>query len=113
MLFAWYLTIAKRDAIMTPKSKQNKKRQLANVHGSKCCWCDKPLTKKEQTLEHIKPRSRKGSNSIDNLRLACFSCNNSRGNRPYPSGFPQQPICPKKLAFLALIKSLFSQPSKK
>lgn len=92
---------------MNPKTKQNRKRQLANLYGSKCCWCDKPLTKKERTLEHIKPRSRKGSNSIDNLRLACFSCNNSRGNRPYPPNFPQQQSCPKKLALLAIINPFF------
>ncbi|WP_009632049.1 HNH endonuclease [Synechocystis sp. PCC 7509] len=90
---------------MSSKTKRNQKRKLANKYGSKCCWCNKPLTKEEQTLEHIKHISRGGSNSIDNLRLACFSCNNSRGNRPFPPGFPQQSSCPEQLELLAMIKS--------
>ncbi|WP_083637061.1 HNH endonuclease [Leptolyngbya sp. 'hensonii'] len=35
-------------------------------------------------LDHLKPKSRVGSNSLENLRLACLPCNNSRGNSLYP-----------------------------
>jgi 5-methylcytosine-specific restriction endonuclease McrA len=53
------------------------------VGGDRCC-----LPEEKLTLDHLKPKSRGGSNSLENLRLACFPCNNSRGNSLYP---PQQP----------------------
>lgn len=33
------------------------------------------------TLDHIVPRSRGGTDEPDNLILACWSCNSSKGNR--------------------------------
>ncbi|WP_445304438.1 HNH endonuclease [Microcoleus sp. Pol14C4] len=36
------------------------------------------------TIEHLRPKSRGGSDCIENLRLACLSCNQSRRNSLYP-----------------------------
>ncbi|WP_420800307.1 HNH endonuclease [Myxacorys almedinensis] len=36
------------------------------------------------TIEHLKPKSRGGSNLLENLRLACLPCHHSRGNSLYP-----------------------------
>ncbi|MCY7274406.1 MAG: HNH endonuclease [Phormidesmis sp. CAN_BIN44] len=57
------------------------------MDGSQCWWCRCYLPSEKLTLDHLRPRSRGGSNSLENLRLACLSCNRSRGNSPYP---PQQ-----------------------
>ncbi|GEM_PF-480050 len=65
---------------MTPKQKRNKKKRLIAKYGYHCCWCGNRFPSEELTLEHLQPSSRGGSNSLENLRLACFSCNNSRGN---------------------------------
>jgi 5-methylcytosine-specific restriction endonuclease McrA len=35
-----------------------------------------------RTLDHIIPTSRGGTDTLENLKLACASCNSSRGNRP-------------------------------
>jgi 5-methylcytosine-specific restriction endonuclease McrA len=69
---------------MTPKQKRTKKAQLIRDYGSLCWWCECCLPPEKLTLDHLKPKSRGGSNSLENLRLACFSCNNSRGNSLYP-----------------------------
>ncbi|MBW4652384.1 MAG: HNH endonuclease [Kaiparowitsia implicata GSE-PSE-MK54-09C] len=69
---------------MTPKQKRAKKAQLISDYGLRCWWCDYCLPEEKLTLDHLKPKSRGGSNSLENLRLACFPCNNSRGNSLYP-----------------------------
>ena len=75
---------------MTPKSKRHKKQKLIAVYGSYCWWCGKCLTEEEMTIEHLLPRSRGGSNSDENLRLACKSCNQSRGNSIFPPRWKTQ-----------------------
>jgi 5-methylcytosine-specific restriction endonuclease McrA len=69
---------------MNSKQKRNKKTQLMGEYGSCCWWCRCCLPSEELTLDHLKPKSRGGSNSLENLRLTCFQCNNSRGNSLYP-----------------------------
>ena len=69
---------------MNCKQKRAKKAQLINDYGSYCWWCQSCLPAKKLTLDHLKPKSRGGSDSLENLRLSCFSCNNSRGNSLYP-----------------------------
>lgn len=48
-----------------------------------CVYCNKNLHNSDPfdiTLDHVKCRSRRGSNSETNLITACRSCNSSRGN---------------------------------
>ncbi|MBW4678665.1 MAG: HNH endonuclease [Microcoleus vaginatus WJT46-NPBG5] len=69
---------------MSSKQRKSKKRQLIKKFGSCCWWCRKSLREAELTLDHLLPKSEGGSNSLENLRLACFRCNNSRGKSLYP-----------------------------
>ncbi|MBD2097328.1 HNH endonuclease [Trichocoleus sp. FACHB-591] len=69
---------------MSSKKQLSKKDQLIALYESCCWWCGCCLPPKKLTREHLIPRSRGGSNSLENLRLACFQCNNSRGNSLYP-----------------------------
>jgi 5-methylcytosine-specific restriction endonuclease McrA len=71
---------------MNPKQKRSKKQQLVKKYGACCWWCGKPGSIDKLTVEHLHPKSRRGSNSLENLRLACFTCNNSRGNSMFPPG---------------------------
>jgi 5-methylcytosine-specific restriction endonuclease McrA len=76
-------------ANMSPASRHRKRQQLLQMYGNYCCWCGKQMKKSERTIEHLIPKSRGGSNNISNLRLACFTCNNSRGNSLLPPGISQ------------------------
>ncbi|NJL62327.1 MAG: HNH endonuclease [Methylacidiphilales bacterium] len=69
---------------MNSKQKRNKKTQLIREYGSRCWWCGCYLPSEELTIDHLKPKSKGGSDSLENLRLACFQCNNSRGNSLFP-----------------------------
>ncbi|PSB32803.1 HNH endonuclease [Stenomitos frigidus] len=84
---------------MNSKQRQSKKAQLGCEFGSECFWCRCKLPLEELTLDHVKPKSRGGSDSLENLRLACFPCNNSRGNSLFP---PQRLFSPKtgQMSFL-------------
>ena len=62
-------------------------RDLIVVLGSICCWCrcETLLNVAEShprraTIEHILPKSKGGTNHVDNLRVACRACNHARGN---------------------------------
>lgn len=82
---------------MTRKQRQTKKSKLISEFGSRCWWCQCDLPAEKLTLDHLRPKSRGGSNSLENLRLACRPCNQSRGNSLYPpkQRFTSQPIlCP-------------------
>ncbi len=45
----------------------------------KCMYCGKENVSLE--IEHIIPKSRGGSNRIDNLGIACHECNQAKGNK--------------------------------
>jgi len=71
---------------MNTKQKQTKKHQLVDEYGSYCWWCGNSMLIDKLTIEHLRPKSRGGSNSLENLRLACLTCNRSRGNSLFPPG---------------------------
>ncbi|MEH2057943.1 MAG: HNH endonuclease [Nostoc sp.] len=72
---------------MNSKQKYNKKQQLIDLYGHNCWWCGHYITTDKVTIEHLFPKSRGGSNSLENLRLACLTCNRSRGNSLFPPGW--------------------------
>ena len=55
--------------------------RLFKKYGSVCFYCEIPLTVADATIDHYVPRSAGGSNSIINLRPACFPCNNDKADR--------------------------------
>ncbi|MGG6269968.1 HNH endonuclease [Leptolyngbya sp. AN10] len=69
---------------MNSKQKHSKKSQLLRRFGSLCWWCQCSFSSEQLTLDHLIPKSQGGSNSLENLRLACFPCNHDRGNSLYP-----------------------------
>lgn len=69
---------------MNPRQKRARKNQLIREFGLRCWWCGCELPEEKLTLDHLMPRSRGGSHALENLRLAGFPCNNSRGNSLYP-----------------------------
>lgn len=52
---------------------------LLEKFNRKCIYCGKQNTPLE--IEHIVPKSRGGSNKVDNLGIACRDCNVKKGNK--------------------------------
>lgn len=64
------------------------RRGLFKKFHGKCHYCDRPLQwgkgfSNSATIDHIIPRARGGSYVKSNLVLACFRCNNLRGDMSY------------------------------
>ncbi|MFM5979131.1 MAG: HNH endonuclease [Sphaerospermopsis kisseleviana] len=59
---------------------------MVDKYGACCWWCGQSASIDKLTIEHLCLKSRGGSNSLENLRLACLTCNHSRGNSLFPPG---------------------------
>lgn len=58
-----------------------KRNKLAAQQDNKCAYCGSQFDKlRPPTFDHIKPRSRGGTNHVDNLVAACSPCNQLKGN---------------------------------
>jgi len=57
------------------------KTDFLEVHGSKCYLCDNPLTEATMTVDHVRPLSRGGSDTLANMAPACVTCNLEKAAR--------------------------------
>ena len=73
--------------------KGNAKRQFRQAikysWGGLCAYC---RCERATTLDHIKPRSKGGSNLRSNLVPACVKCNHSKGSQSWLTWYEQQPF---------------------
>jgi endonuclease I len=70
------------------KPEIRKRIYLAIIQNWQCYWCKQECREESghpntATIEHITPRSKGGSNEMDNLAMACYNCNNRRGNEDW------------------------------
>ena len=56
------------------------KHELFGQQEGKCNGCEYPFNFRNMTIDHITPRSREGTDHIDNLQLLCGACNSTKGN---------------------------------
>ncbi len=72
-------------------SKGNAKRQFRQAikysFGGLCAYC---RAQRASTLDHIKPRSKGGSNLRSNLVPACVTCNHSKGSENWLVWYQRQ-----------------------
>lgn len=55
-------------------------KEAHRVHGGGCFYCKQPV--KDLTIDHAEPLALGGSQTLQNLLIACKSCNISKGHRP-------------------------------
>ena len=66
---------------MKVADKKKIQQWLWKKYKGKCYYCEKPLSKKDATMDHWVPKLLGGTNIRSNLRLSCFECNNSKGHK--------------------------------
>ena len=57
------------------------KHTLFGLQEGKCHGCEVLFPFRNMTIDHIRPRSRGGSDAPDNLQLLCAACNSTKSNR--------------------------------
>lgn len=65
-------------------SQMKKKRIAALIQrdGNACWYCHEPFDKENPpTIDHVKPRSKGGTNNLSNLRLSCSPCNHEKDDK--------------------------------
>lgn len=65
--------------ITSLKVRTNVLTRLIARDGNLCVWCSTPQPQLQGTLDHALPYCQDGSNRIENLVVACESCNKRRG----------------------------------
>ena len=76
------------------------RQYLLERWGRKCAYCGVENIPLE--IEHIKPRSKGGSNRISNLTLACHECNQSKGNQDIKDFLSGKPDLLKRIQSQAI-----------
>ena len=57
------------------------RRNIFARDGNTCQYCGRRFCTQELSIDHVKPRSRGGSNSWENVATACVKCNVRKGGR--------------------------------
>ena len=60
--------------------KVRRRTRLWTEQGGFCWWCKKPVPLYAATMDHLIPRSKGGTDSLQNNVMACYPCNQDRKN---------------------------------
>ncbi len=84
-----------------PKKKKLTVFELAKLHDYKCQYCFEKTPIRDLTIDHVKPRSKGGTDDHENRVLACRTCNQQKSDM-YPwfkenQSMPKAPVIPSFL----------------
>jgi len=65
------------------KRKLKTKMTVFRRDNEKCIYCSSPLTLETMTLDHFITKGKGGNFCSSNLVLACYKCNQNRGNQTF------------------------------
>ncbi len=74
--------IPQRTDIDVPINYRQNRHQLFGQQEGRCGGCRHEFPFRNFTVDHVIPRSRGGTDHLDNLQLLCGACNSVKGNRP-------------------------------
>lgn len=65
------------------KNMRKIKKRLSKKSANKCHYCGVQNKRKDMTVDHKTPLSKGGKNTGSNYVLACFDCNQKKGDMDY------------------------------
>ena len=73
--------IPQRTDIATPINYRKRRHELFGQQEGRCGGCRHEFPFRNFTVDHVVPRSRGGTDHLDNLQLLCGACNSVKGDR--------------------------------
>ena len=74
--------IPRRTDVDVPRNYRQNKHVLFGEQEGLCAGCGVMFPFRNFTVDHVVPRSRGGTDHLDNLQLLCGACNSLKGDRP-------------------------------
>ena len=74
--------IPRRTDVDAPRNYRENKHVLFGRQEGLCAGCGVMFPFRNFTVDHVVPRSRGGTDHLDNLQLLCGACNSLKGDRP-------------------------------
>lgn len=100
----WPSVIARNDSLKVKSNVKLRRESLYYRDHGICVYCEKPLTIKEVTYDHVMPRARGGHHDWDNVVCACGSCNLKKGSA-MPTGMWKPKFKPFKPDYYQLLNN--------
>lgn len=67
--------------VLSPKVARKRFREsIFEEWDWKCAYCDRQLSDRDATIDHIVPKHKGGHNTRNNLACACSDCNKAKGS---------------------------------
>lgn len=60
----------------------SKRRKIRDKTEGNCSYCNKKLTQKSWSIDHVIPKSKGGTRDLSNLVPCCKGCNSLKGAMP-------------------------------
>lgn len=90
-----------------PRRPRFRKKVLFNRDRWKCVYCDRKLSNRTATIDHVHPESKGGPTSWENCVAACGTCNRRKANKSLQEAgmrLRRQPKAPSSLDFWDVTK---------
>jgi hypothetical protein len=67
------------------------RQSIKEAWGNKCAYCgNPPIDDSSLTIDHVRPKSKGGSDKTSNVTPACLCCNHSKGSEDWISWYRRQ-----------------------
>lgn len=80
-----YVHISDKMGYTKKEKKYFKRLVVYEMMNGRCAYCGKKISLYEMTVDHIKPQSKNGPNTIDNMFCTCKKCNETKASKTVDS----------------------------
>lgn len=93
VLPSYHQYLAIMECLTSAEAKRRWRKAIKDAWGNCCCFCgEPPISDQSLTIDHLKPRSKGGTDLSHNCLPACLPHNRSKGSEDWRPWFRRQPF---------------------